>query len=163
MRNMKVLLDDKEVGVVANGKTESFSIPPGPHFVSVQLGSATCRPLDINPAEGDSVKLYAALKMGLWASSDFVLTREDGTGASSDAPPSKHHGKLVLIFGCVGLIIGLLGLAAAIQGFVDLKKMDRGEMDSSGKGMTLAGAIIGGIGFVLNFAGLIFKYFGPVS
>lgn len=159
-RKLKVLVGDREIGSVANGKTESFPIPAGLHQVSVQMGSAASRPLQIEAAEGQSTKLFCNLKMGWFAVSDFVLTREDGTGADASSAPAKHHAKLVLVFGLLGFLVGLLGLAALGQGIYDIRKMNRGEMDASGKTMTLAGAILGGIGFVLNLAGKLWETFG---
>jgi hypothetical protein len=124
------------------------------------MGSSTCRPLTIDAVEGQTTKLFCGLKMGMFAVSDWVLTREDGSGSDAAAGPSKHHGTLVLIFGCLGFLVGLIGLAALGQGIVDIKKMNRGEMDPSGKNMTLAGAILGGLGFILNLLGLLWKHFG---
>ena len=51
--------------------------------------------------------------------------------------------------------MGILGLAALIQGIGDLKKMSRGEMDESGKTLTIVGTFLGAVGFLINLALLI--------
>lgn len=157
LRKAKVLVDQEEIGFVANGKSESFSISPGPHSIAVKLGASSCRPLNIDAVEGQETKLKCAIKMGLFAVSDFVLTREDGTGADSGSAPSGHHGKIVLICGLAGFLIGLIGVAALGQGIMDLKKMNRGEMDDSGRNLTLAGTILGGVGTILYLLRLVSK------
>ena len=58
---------------------------------------------------------------------------------------------MILIFGilsflCCPLIFGLLAIT---MGGADLKEMDAGRMDPSGRGMTKAGQICGIIGLVL--------------
>ena len=56
-----------------------------------------------------------------------------------------HHGTMILIFGILGLI-GVcwpLGIVAWVMGNGDLKAMDAGAMDPSGRGLTNAGRICG--------------------
>jgi hypothetical protein len=74
---------------------------------------------------------------------------------------TPHHGVLVLVLGIIGLCCGLSGLIAFIIGLIDIGKMNKGTMDPSGKGMTMAGLIIGIIGFVLNCAGGIYFNMHP--
>jgi hypothetical protein len=62
---------------------------------------------------------------------------------------------VILIFGLLGFAVGLIGLAAVIQGIIDLNKMSNGEMDASGRALTVIGAILGGIGFLLNISLLV--------
>jgi uncharacterized protein DUF4190 len=69
---------------------------------------------------------------------------------------APHRGVVVLVLGILGLCCGICGLIAFILGLVDIGKMNKGEMDPSGKGMTMAGLIIGIIGFVLNCSGGIY-------
>jgi hypothetical protein len=78
-----------------------------------------------------------------------------------DAPVRRgggepHRGTVVLVLGIIGLCCGICGLIAFILGIIDIGKMNKGQMDPSGKGMTMAGTIIGIIGFVLNCAGGIY-------
>ena len=58
-----------------------------------------------------------------------------------------HRGTLVLVFGILGIVsCWPLGLAAWLMGRKDLKEMDMGTMDPSGRGNTNAGRICGMIG-----------------
>jgi hypothetical protein len=62
----------------------------------------------------------------------------------------SHRGTLILVLGILGLVIcPLLGIPAWIMGNTDLKEIDAGRMDPTGRGLTEAGRIIGIIGTVL--------------
>jgi hypothetical protein len=74
---------------------------------------------------------------------DDVPRRSGGNAA-------PHHGVIILVLGILGWCCGLLGLVAFIMGIIDIGKMNKGQMDSSGKGMTMAGLIIGILGFLAN-------------
>ncbi len=68
-----------------------------------------------------------------------------------------HHGTLILIFGILGLVIcAPLGIAAWIMGNGDLKQMDSGAMDPSGRSLTNAGRICGMIATILLGLGILF-------
>ncbi|MBM3876848.1 MAG: DUF4190 domain-containing protein [Verrucomicrobia bacterium] len=61
-----------------------------------------------------------------------------------------HRGTLILVLGILGLVVcGPLGIAAWIMGNGDLKQMDGGTMDPSGRGTTNAGRICGMIATLL--------------
>jgi len=65
-----------------------------------------------------------------------------------------HRGTLILVFGILGLVIcPPFGVAAWIMGSGDLKQMDAGTMDPSGRSMTSAGKIIGMIATILGIIG----------
>ncbi len=67
-----------------------------------------------------------------------------------------HRGTLILVLGILGLVICFpLGIAAWIMGQGDLKEMDSGVMDPTGRGMTSAGKIIGIVATVLTALGLL--------
>jgi hypothetical protein len=67
-----------------------------------------------------------------------------------------HRGTLILVLGILGLVIcAPLGIAAWIMGSGDLKQMDAGTMDPSGRGNTQAGKICGIIGTILLIIGVI--------
>jgi uncharacterized membrane protein len=67
-----------------------------------------------------------------------------------------HRGTLVLVLGILGLVIcAPLAIAAWIMGAGDLKEMDAGTMDPSGRGITQAGKICGIIGTILLIIGLV--------
>ncbi len=61
-----------------------------------------------------------------------------------------HRGTLILIFGILGLVVcAPFGIAAWIMGSGDLKQIDAGQMDPSGRGLTNAGRICGIIATIL--------------
>ena len=67
-----------------------------------------------------------------------------------------HRGTLILVFGILGIVICLpLGIAAWIMGSGDLKQIDAGTMDPSGRSMTSAGKIIGMIATILGIIGFV--------
>ena len=67
-----------------------------------------------------------------------------------------HHGTLILIFGILGLVIcAPLGIAAWVMGSGDLKQMDSGAMDPSGRSLTNAGRILGMIATILLGIGIL--------
>ena len=64
---------------------------------------------------------------------------------------------MILIFGILGLV-GIcwpLGIVAWVMGNGDLKEMDAGAMDLSGRSMTNAGRICGMIGTILLIIGVL--------
>ena len=67
-----------------------------------------------------------------------------------------HRGTLILILGILSLVIcGLVGIAPWIMGNADLKEIDAGTMDPSGRGATNAGRICGMIATILTAIGLV--------
>ncbi len=69
---------------------------------------------------------------------------------------SPHRGVLVLVLGILSIVIcQLTGPVAWILGKGDLAKMNEGQMDSEGRGLTKAGMICGIIGTVLLVLGII--------
>jgi len=67
-----------------------------------------------------------------------------------------HRGTLILVLGILGLIIcGPLAIVAWVMGSGDLKQIDAGTMDPSGRGTTQAGKIIGIIGTILFIISII--------
>jgi hypothetical protein len=67
-----------------------------------------------------------------------------------------HRGTLILVLGILGLVIcGPLGIAAWIMGNGDLKEMDAGLMDPSGRGITTGGRICGIIATILMILGVL--------
>jgi hypothetical protein len=61
-----------------------------------------------------------------------------------------HRGTLILVLGILGLVVcGPLGIAAWVMGANDLKEMDAGTMDPSGRGTTKGGKICGMIACIL--------------
>jgi uncharacterized membrane protein len=67
-----------------------------------------------------------------------------------------HRGTLILVLGILGLVVcAPLAIAAWVMGAGDLKQMDAGAMDPSGRGNTQAGKICGIIGTILMILGII--------
>ncbi len=67
-----------------------------------------------------------------------------------------HRGNLILIFGILGLVIcAPCGIAAWVMGSGDLKQMDAGTMDRSGRSLTNAGRICGIIATILLVLGIV--------
>jgi len=69
---------------------------------------------------------------------------------SSMRTGEPHRGALVLVLGILSIVLcQLLGPFAWIMGKGDLAKMDAGQMDAEGRGLTQAGKICGMIGTIL--------------
>ena len=67
-----------------------------------------------------------------------------------------HRGAVILAFGILGLVVcQLFGVAAWMMADNDLKEMDRGYMDSSGRDLTKTGRILGMVGTGLLVTSLI--------
>lgn len=68
-----------------------------------------------------------------------------------------HRGPVVLTLGILGLVFSgacgfIIGIIAWVMGSADLKEMDRGAMDPSGRGLTQAGRICGIVSTVIGIA-----------
>jgi len=61
-----------------------------------------------------------------------------------------HRGAVILAFGILGFVVcQLFGVAAWVMADKDLREMDRGYMDPSGRDMTMTGRILGMVGTAL--------------
>ena len=59
-------------------------------------------------------------------------------------PLRPHRGGVVLALGILGLVVCfILGIIAWVMGNKDLREIDAGTMDPSGRGLTKAGKICG--------------------
>lgn len=75
---------------------------------------------------------------------------------SSGGTLKPHRGTLVLVFGILGLVVCIIfGILAWVWGNADLKEMDAGTMDPSGRGTTQAGKIIGMVACILAIVGIV--------
>jgi len=61
-----------------------------------------------------------------------------------------HRGAVILAFGILGFVVcQLFGVAAWVMADKDLREMDLGYMDPSGRDMTMVGRILGMVGTAL--------------
>jgi hypothetical protein len=153
LRKMSVLIDGKAAAELSNGQSTTLPVPAGPHTIEVMMGSLGSAPARLEFAGGQAMQFGCYPKMGAFSGS-VILARTDGSVVEGTGP-RRHQAKLVLVFGLLGLVIGIFGLAALGQGISNLREMSAGKMDPSGRSMTLAGTIVGGIGFALNVIGLL--------
>ncbi|UCH33740.1 MAG: DUF4190 domain-containing protein [Armatimonadota bacterium] len=59
-------------------------------------------------------------------------------------PMQPHRGAMILVFGILGILVCcILGIVAWVLGNNDLREMDAGRMDPTGRGLTSAGRILG--------------------
>ncbi len=75
----------------------------------------------------------------------------------SQRPPQQpirpHRGGLILALGILGLVVCFIcGIIAWVMGKNDLKEMEAGTMDLSGRGLTQAGRICGMVSVILPIA-----------
>lgn len=68
-----------------------------------------------------------------------------------------HRGTLILVLGILGLVICFpLGIAAWVMGNGDLREIDQGLMDPTGRSITQAGKVIGIVATVLASLSILF-------
>ncbi|VAX39569.1 hypothetical protein MNBD_PLANCTO03-53, partial [hydrothermal vent metagenome] len=72
-----------------------------------------------------------------------------------------HRGTLILVLGILSIVISCLpfGIFAWIMGKGDLNKIETGQMDPEGKGLTKAGMICGIIGTIFFAISLLYWVF----
>jgi hypothetical protein len=79
-------------------------------------------------------------------------------------PVRPHRGVVILVLGILGLLCCfILGIIAWVMGSGDLREMDAGRMDPSGRGLTQAGKICGIISVVLWILWIILMMLGIIS
>ena len=67
-----------------------------------------------------------------------------------------HRGGVVLALGILGIVCCFIcGIIAWVMGNNDLREMDAGRMDPSGRGLTQAGKICGIVSVILAIAGIV--------
>jgi len=72
-------------------------------------------------------------------------------------PQKPHRGVMILVFGILGLVCCFIfGIIAWVMGNGDLREMDAGRMDPSGRGLTQAGKICGIVSVGLALLGLVY-------
>ncbi len=74
----------------------------------------------------------------------------------TEQPTAPHRGVVVLVLGILGIVCCfILGIVAWVMGNNDLREMDAGRMDPSGRGMTQAGKICGMVSVALQIIGFL--------
>ena len=78
----------------------------------------------------------------------------------SQGPPQQplmpHRGGLILALGILGFVCCFIcGIIAWVLGNGDLREMDAGRMDPSGRGLTQAGKICGMVSVILSIVGFV--------
>jgi hypothetical protein len=61
-----------------------------------------------------------------------------------------HRGTTIILCSVFGLCCGFLAIASVIMGFMDLGKMNRGDMDPDGKTPTIIGIVLGFLVICVN-------------
>jgi len=98
------------------------------------------------------------------AQSPFAGPAYGGMPASFGRYAKPHRGVLILMLGILGLTIcGLIGIPAAFMGMADLREMSSGRMDPSGKGLTIAGMVMGWVCVGLFALGILFFVFAALA
>ena len=95
-----------------------------------------------------------------------VPPQQVGVQPTTQQPMQSHRGGVILALGILGLVCCFIcGIIAWIMGNNDLRDMDTGRRDSSGRGLTQAGKICGIISIALQILGLVIwlLFFGLAS
>ena len=76
-----------------------------------------------------------------------VATAQAQAPVQSVAP---HRGVLILVLGILGIVCCFIcGIIAWVMGNNDMREIDAGRMDPTGRGLTQAGKICGMVGVIL--------------
>ena len=76
-----------------------------------------------------------------------AATAEAQAPVQSVAP---HRGVLILVLGILGIVCCFIcGIIAWVMGNNDMREIDAGRMDQTGRGLTQAGKICGMVGVIL--------------
>ncbi|NBB95889.1 MAG: hypothetical protein GVY16_09150 [Planctomycetes bacterium] len=90
---------------------------------------------------------------------DMLANSTAQPGVTTKRRPSvPHRGGTILDPGILGLVCcGICGICAWVMGSGDMKQINAGVMDPSGKGVTQAGKILGIIGTILWILGVVIR------
>ena len=71
---------------------------------------------------------------------------------------APHRGVLILVLGIIGIVCCFItGIIAWVMGNNDLREIDAGRMDPTGRGLTQAGKICGMVGVILWIVMLVIQ------
>ena len=136
--NFKLQQEGREAWVPAATVYPQLAAPAG----------AMGTPFSAGPAGGGSGNPYADVPQS-YAAAGYPM------GVGYQKP---HRGGLILALGIIGLLCCcFLSIAAIIMGTSDMKEMDAGIMDPSGRSATKAGVIVAWIGIGLNLLGVVLQ------
>lgn len=81
-----------------------------------------------------------------------------GPQGSAQQTLKPHRGGVVLALGILGILCCFIcGIIAWVMGNGDMREMDAGRMDPSGRGLTQAGKICGMISVILVIVGIVIQ------
>jgi hypothetical protein len=154
------------------GQPESAPIPPPPSFAEPeQIYQPPPSPFD-TPFSAPTQQMGGQMSGNIpdWNPPPAPVAQwenQGNFGANTPfQPPGAASGQnstlavISLICGILGLCCGPLGIAALITGWIAKNKADENPMQYGGRGLALAGMILGGISLALMVLGLILNMFG---
>jgi uncharacterized membrane protein len=70
---------------------------------------------------------------------------------------AEHRGVLILVIGIFSVVCSclVLGIIAWVMGHADVKEMNAGRMDPAGRGLTMAGMVLGIVCVVMHILALV--------
>jgi hypothetical protein len=84
-----------------------------------------------------------------------VATAQAQAPVQSVAP---HRGVLILVLGILGIVCCFIcGIIAWVMGNNDMREIDAGRMDPTGRGLTQAGKICGIVGIILSIVAIVMQ------
>ncbi len=143
----------------ANSTLSSSYAPAGSAFASEYGGSASTQPSGGNPFATTNPFSDRSVQPNPYAG-----TIHGGVPNNFGRYYKPHRGVMILVLGILGLTVcGLLGLPAAFMGLTDLREMNAGRMDPSGKGLTIAGMVMGWVCVGLFALGVLIALFAVIA
>jgi hypothetical protein len=135
-------------------ETEQFGPVPD-DTIQAMISSGELKPSNIVWREGmtdwQPIEDVSELSIYIPWSSQTSAAPPAPAGSGVRRRQSPHRGATVLVLGILGILVCfILGIIAWSMGSGDLKAMDRGRMDPSGRGLTQAGMVLGIISTLLT-------------
>jgi hypothetical protein len=137
--------------------------PAAQPFGNASAGSAF-NPGATNPSTGNPFGQANPFSESSVQQSPYSMPAYGGMPQQFNRHYKPHRGVLILVLGILGLsICGLIGFGAAFMGLADLKEINAGRMDPSGKGLTIAGMILGWIAVGIVALSFLFVMFAIIA
>ncbi len=182
-----------DLGSLPSPEPETFSPPPPPpdSYMPPPIGQPDSAPIPPppSPSFGEPEQSYKAppspfdspfaaptQQMGAapdWNPPPAPMAQWENQGSFGSntpfQPPGAAQGQnttlavISLVCGILGLCCGPLGIAALITGWMAKNKVDQNPMEFGGRGMALAGMILGGISVALMILGLLLNMLGMLA